>query len=144
MAILRHIEAPNRSVSRWQGAKSQWPPGGTRHSSREVLSGFSGAFKCFRSCLECRKRLSETEAETGFLIGPRRGTFLLPFPFFFSLSFFPSSILSSSSLFRVSQPSSLSLVLGSSSTRPNDFEVIVWRETERALESQRGYRSTWW
>lgn len=64
VAILRHIEAPNRSVSRWQGAKSQWPPGGTRHSTREVLSGFSGAFKCFRSCLECRKRLSETEAET--------------------------------------------------------------------------------
>lgn len=36
-----------------------------------VGSGFSGAFKCFRSCLECRKRLSETEAETGFLIGAR-------------------------------------------------------------------------
>ena len=56
-----------------------------------MLSGFSGAFKCFRSCLECRKRLSETEAETGFLIGPRRGTFLhLPPPFslfFFSLIF---------------------------------------------------------
>lgn len=36
------------------------------------MSGFSGAFKCFRSCLECHKRLLETEEETGFLIGPRR------------------------------------------------------------------------
>lgn len=35
-----------------------------------VGSSFSGAFKCFRSCLECRKRLSEMVAETVFLIGP--------------------------------------------------------------------------
>lgn len=68
--ILQHTE--NGGVSRWQGAKSRRPPSGTRHSTREVLSGFSGAFKCFRSCLECHKRLLETEEETGFLIGPRR------------------------------------------------------------------------
>lgn len=131
MAILRHIEAPNRSVSRWQGAKSQWPPGGTRHSSREVLSGFSGAFKCFRSCLECRKRLSETEAETGFLIGPRRGTFLLPFPFFFSLSFFPSSILSSTLLLA---PSCLATLLS--------FSLSRSRILEHAAKRFRGYRLT--
>lgn len=34
----------------------------------QVLSSFSGAFKCFCSCLECRKKLPETEAETSFLI----------------------------------------------------------------------------
>ena len=48
------------------------PPGGTALNQGSVVgSGFSGAFKCFRSCLECRKRLSETKAETAFLIGSR-------------------------------------------------------------------------
>lgn len=75
--LIHRIEADiatyeERRVSRWQGAKSRRPPSGTRHSTREVLSGFSGAFKCFRSCLECHKRLLETKEETGFLIGPRR------------------------------------------------------------------------
>ena len=47
------------------------PPGGMALNQASVVgSGFSGAFKCFRSCLEYRKRLSEMEAETGFLIGP--------------------------------------------------------------------------
>lgn len=46
------------------------PPGGMALNQGSVVgSSFSGAFKCFRSCLECRKRLSEMEAETGFLIG---------------------------------------------------------------------------
>lgn len=54
------------------------PPGGTALNQGSVVgSGFSGAFKCFRSCLECRKRLSETKAETAFLIGSR-GVGLLP------------------------------------------------------------------
>lgn len=54
------------------------PPGGTALNQASVVgSGFSGAFKCFRSCLECRKRLSETKAETAFLIGSR-GVGLLP------------------------------------------------------------------
>lgn len=61
------------TVSSWLGAKLQRPPSGTALNQRSVVgSGFSGAFKCFRSCLECRKRLSETEAETGFLIGAKR------------------------------------------------------------------------
>lgn len=59
-------------------SRAERPPGGTALNQGSVVgSGFSGAFKCFRSCLECRKRLSETKAETAFLIGSR-GVGLLP------------------------------------------------------------------
>lgn len=83
--ILQHTEDGGYLAGRVR--KSRRPPSGTRHSTREVLSGFSGAFKCFRSCLECHKRLLETEEETGFLIGPRRNhptvsTLPLADPFF--------------------------------------------------------------
>lgn len=59
-------------------SRAERPPDGTALNQGSVVgSGFSGAFKCFRSCLECRKRLSETKAETAFLIGSR-GVGLLP------------------------------------------------------------------
>lgn len=93
------------------------PPGGTALNQGSVVgSGFSGAFKCFRSCLECRKRLSETKAETAFLIGSR-GVGLLPI---LHLSLAPRPAPSSSFRFlrlclffrRLSlQPSALSLSL---------------------------------
>lgn len=69
--VERGLEESNLRIFVTGCEVAKRPPGGMALNQGSVVgSGFSGAFKCFRSCLECRKRLSEMEAETGFLIGP--------------------------------------------------------------------------
>lgn len=122
-------------------SRAERPPGGTALNQGSVVgSGFSGAFKCFRSCLECRKRLSETKAETAFLIGSR-GVGLLPIlhlslaPRLAALSLLaPCASASSFAGFRCSYTLSFSLAPSFSHT-PRDVARRFLTRSEHKEES---------